>query len=116
MSALPYFYQTTLKIPPRWWSKRVMVRRIALDADFEVQEIRSRHSYDYDIQIWYGDQPVMKQPHHAVNVCVAFLIPYVCVKGSFIQVAVENYKTRLLANRVKLMFCGNRLYPEPGEE
>jgi hypothetical protein len=116
MSAFPYIYEIRFKIPARWRSKRVILQIIAINTDFEVQEIRSRHSYDYDIQIWFGETPGMINPLHAFNACIPLMIPYVCPKGSHIRIAVENYKNKLFGNRVRLMFCGNRLYAEPGDE
>jgi hypothetical protein len=106
MSALPYIYEFKLKIPALWWSKRSIVRRIAIDTDFEIEEIVSHYSYDYYIQIWFGEQEWMKQPLHAVNVCGPLLMPYVCAKGSFLQIAVTNYKRKLFSNRVRIAFCG----------
>ena len=110
MSALPYIYPFEVKIPPRWWSKRSIVQRIAIDADFEIQELRSTQSYDFDIRIWFGDEPGLKFPHHAVNIIVPLMIPMVCAKGSFIQIEVQNYKKwKLFSNKVQIAFCGLKL-------
>jgi hypothetical protein len=115
MSALPYILTIDAKIPPLWRSRRSIVQRITLDTDFEIQEIRSRDLYHYNIQMWFGERAGMTFPHRSYNVCVPFIMPIVLPKGSLIQIEVSNYLWRILSNKVSVWFCGNRLYAEPGE-
>lgn len=116
MSALPYIYAFDVQIPPRWWSKRSIVQRIVLDTDFEIQEIRSKESYNFDIRIWFDGRPGMQQFFRSYNVCAPLTMPMLCPKGSVIQIEVQNYYWRVFSNKVQVAFCGNRLYPEPEGE